>query len=396
MQQKASIVNDSLEGGVEASLRGYARIIGANAVLSHAIGEYEQAFDVPALVQPMPQPERVDHLVEWRDKKLPNGAFGQVRLVDVVTNQNRPVIAVAKANPNNLAIIAHEAGIFEYMRERMPRHHANIIGFLGFFDIEGSAHVLTDAADLDLYDFLEIVRKNQEFRGQRVVPSYMYLELAHAVAALHAIGVVHGDLKENNVVVNLRGRKPKLQLIDFGLAQIADRFRCVDVKGCTISYAPPEQIIYVKKIKTKTPVHVTAKADIWSLAAVFFCMATLNKYVTYDPKCVSNCLKNKAGVTIDAGIDIYRSRITTTIKMANNLLPDQAVPAILPFLLLSKAPGFAGGALRLTGKVPPMAGGFQRTLSQMWSINPAERPTARTICKRLQMQISRVAHASSR
>lgn len=61
------------------------------------------------------------------------------------------------------------------------------------------------------------------------------LDAARGVAAAHALGLVHGDLKPDNLMVGDDGRT---RVIDFGLARLADEGRLL---GATPRYAPPEQ-----------------------------------------------------------------------------------------------------------------------------------------------------------
>lgn len=47
----------------------------------------------------------------------------------------------------------------------------------------------------------------------------MYLQVATALNALKSIGIIHGDLKLNNIMLVDHVRKPlELKVIDFGLA----------------------------------------------------------------------------------------------------------------------------------------------------------------------------------
>lgn len=397
--QKIAFKAVTLLSITDVSMRIYARLVGANVLLSEAIVEYENDFSIFRLNPPVSGPEQIKSLLHWRSKGLANGAFGDVRLVDVETNHDQLAIAVAKSSSKRLEVIQHEADMFTFMREQMPQHHPNIIYFLGLFTIDGKSHLFTDAGDMDLYDFLEVLRKDRCFRSQREVPPYMYLQLASAIAALHNIGVVHGDLKENNVVVSLQNpQKPCLQVIDFGLAQRVNRYGFADLKGCTTNYAPPEQIIYVTKTKTNTqyPVLVSKKADIWSLAIVFFCMATLNRYEPYCPGLVGRYLKDKAGVQLDVEKDGLKAPVC--IKADNLLIkPNQEVPAILLFLLLTDIPGFVGGALeKIDEKSFIGSPCFFSTLGLMWSQLPSRRPTADQVKRRLEGYISSQSSSFSR
>ncbi len=59
--------------------------------------------------------------------------------------------------------------------------------------------------------------------------------VAQILNAIHAKGVVHGDVKPENILVTAEG---KTVLVDFGLARVASRDRAA-LSGATAHYAPP-------------------------------------------------------------------------------------------------------------------------------------------------------------
>ncbi|XP_027227721.2 mitogen-activated protein kinase kinase kinase 7 [Penaeus vannamei] len=80
------------------------------------------------------------------------------------------------------------------------------------------------------------------------------LKLAEAVAAVHAAGIVHCDLKPTNVMVQLRGAAgaPAVHVIDFGLA--------LPVGQCHPASSKSRHSWYCACVHQGTP--VTAKCDV--------------------------------------------------------------------------------------------------------------------------------------
>lgn len=67
-------------------------------------------------------------------------------------------------------------------------------------------------------------------------------DLAMALADLHSSGHIHGDLKPENIFVNLTGTSPVVQLVDFGLTRDISSQTITGLGGGTMKYMAPEQL----------------------------------------------------------------------------------------------------------------------------------------------------------
>jgi eukaryotic-like serine/threonine-protein kinase len=111
-----------------------------------------------------------------------------------------------------------------------------------------------------------------------------------ALAHAHARGVIHGDLKPSNVIVEQRpGQPPKVHILDFGLAWIRQDLHDERLDGeKSMEYAPhagagtpgymaPEQIQHEMH-------HVCGATDLYSLGCILYKLLTGRAPFTGDPK----------------------------------------------------------------------------------------------------------------
>jgi Protein kinase domain len=133
--------------------------------------------------------------------------------------------------------------------------HPNIVRLLARGEHEGRlflAMELLDGQPLSAALRLGPLTLSRAFSGA--------LDLASAIAELHARGVVHRDIKSSNVMQTASGR---LVLLDFGLARALDSTtvtRQSEVMG-TLPYMPPEQL-------RGEP--VDSRADVWAFGIVLY------------------------------------------------------------------------------------------------------------------------------
>jgi len=90
-------------------------------------------------------------------------------------------------------------------------------------------------------------------------------EIASALAATHAAGIVHRDVKPDNIfLLGPRGNPEGLKLIDFGMAKIKT-VACTGIVLGTAQYMAPEQVLVEP---------VDGRTDVYGLGVVMFRMLT--------------------------------------------------------------------------------------------------------------------------
>ncbi|KAL7407166.1 hypothetical protein ABVT39_004284 [Epinephelus coioides] len=144
-------------------------------------------------------------------KLLGAGSYGKVvKCWEKDINQPVAVKIPLYANDNGKEILMMQ----ELMRLKADQH--NIIKFLGWFNMRcGKARVF-EICDISIMDY---ILKTNCAPMQLSDISTIIKQLAEALKALKRFGVIHNDLKLDNIMmVNHRIQPFKVKLIDFGLA----------------------------------------------------------------------------------------------------------------------------------------------------------------------------------
>ena len=113
-----------------------------------------------------------------------------------------------------------EPAIFKYLE------HPNIVQNLNTFTLDGKLYLVMEYHPLTLNNYL----KFQQLRGDEAKLKPLFKQLVRAVEHLHTQGIVHRDIKLENILVEPPHLEesgklhPCTKLIDFGLAvRIGDK-----------------------------------------------------------------------------------------------------------------------------------------------------------------------------
>ncbi|MDX6581674.1 MAG: hypothetical protein QOI10_858 [Solirubrobacterales bacterium] len=154
----------------------------------------------------------------------------------------------------------------EESRIAVSIRHPNVVAIHHAGEENGLLFVTMDLIDgTDLRGLLHVHGRMEPGHAARVIA-----EVASALDAAHARGLVHRDIKPGNILVEGEGDDERVYLTDFGLARLVEASTGVTATGAfvgTLDYVAPEQIRGER---------VDARADVYALGCVLFELLTGN------------------------------------------------------------------------------------------------------------------------
>jgi serine/threonine-protein kinase len=209
------------------------------------------------------------------DARLGEGGMGVVWRAWVFRAPGTP--GAGAAEPVALKVLRPQAMVDPRNRELFLREaealkllsHPNIVGYNDLFEHDGSLVLSIEHVEGDTLQTIvarHIARAH--LRGGHGLPAmpllrawYYFQQLLGAIAAIHALGIVHRDVKPSNILVRLDGL---VKLTDFGIARFTD----APVTAATKELAPgsgaymsPEQVL-------SRP--LDGRSDLYSAAIVLY------------------------------------------------------------------------------------------------------------------------------
>jgi serine/threonine-protein kinase len=200
------------------------------------------------------------------ERKLGEGAMGVVFAATHLGLDETVAIKLMRHDvqqtDGTFARFAKEAKIAARIRsEHVPKVlDVDVLDGLGPFIVmeylEGSS----------LADMLEA---SGPFRAERVI-AYV-LQACEALAAAHSIGVVHRDVKPDNLFVTRHGDLEVLKLLDFGIskARLEGSVLGEDMGASTVSFVMGTPL-YMSPEQLRTSADVDVRTDVWSLGVAIY------------------------------------------------------------------------------------------------------------------------------
>ena len=158
----------------------------------------------------------------------------------------------SKMNSDDLLLVRREIDILRVC------HHKNIIKMYDYIENENFIFIILEYIhDGSLLDY---IINNTTTISEAFINSII-AQMATALQYLHGLGIIHRDLKCENVLITLKASQPEIKIIDFGLSVVkGENQKCSEVCG-SIGYVAPEIIRQVP---------YGPQVDVWCLGVIAY------------------------------------------------------------------------------------------------------------------------------
>ncbi|RHZ56303.1 hypothetical protein Glove_402g55 [Diversispora epigaea] len=276
ISKKIDKVNDEKVNGDENEKFPLSKFIEAGGKPMPSVGSssVNGKISAPPLISPTPEyidPSQYSAITLKKTvddfkilDKLGAGAYGQVNLA---YNKNDPeqkkvvlkyvvksqILVDCWTRDKTLGTVPLEIHILHTLR-RIP--HPNIVQMVDYFEDEDYYYIEMGlhGVGMDLFDYIELNAAIPESEIKSI-----FRQVALAIQHLHHHGIVHRDIKDENVILDEHGN---IQLIDFGSSAYIKPGRKYDTFCGTIDYAAPE-VLTGKKYDGHPQ-------DIWALGILLY------------------------------------------------------------------------------------------------------------------------------
>ncbi len=192
-------------------------------------------------------------------KQLGKGGYATVLLAQDSCKSNYAVKMISKSRNQTHNIKREtEAG------RRLS--HPNIVQYKAHSEDADNDYLIFDYMDgMDLFTYFEKERQFKEFTEEEA--NGIARQLVDALLASHKAGVVHLDIKLDNIMINPRGHTTKL--IDFGLCDFIthENRGFFNRRVGSEEYCAPE-------LFSRDEYFSGEKLDVWCLGIVLYCLFT--------------------------------------------------------------------------------------------------------------------------
>jgi serine/threonine-protein kinase len=251
---------------------------------------------------------------------LGRGGMGEVyRAMDLTLGQSVALKFLPEEAARNQGLLERFHG---EVRVARVVSHPNVCRVYDIGQVEGMPFISMEYVDGE--DLASLLTRIGRLPADKAVETGR--KLCAGLAAAHNRGVIHRDLKPQNIMINKRG---EVVIMDFGLAAIAGELTGAEARNGTPAYMSPEQI--------KGSV-VTAKSDIYALGLVLYELFTGKR--PFDAHSLQQLMDMQEAAQLTSMTSVAADIDPTVEKVIRRCLdPDPAKRPATALSVLAALPG---------------------------------------------------------
>jgi serine/threonine protein kinase len=243
-------------------------------MLSVIINHYD--FDSVSDSPKVSCPKSDNHSFSWDQVECKEYTYALHRILgegvsSIVYEATHPIhgICAVKVMRDDYNVFAQE----EIALLRKVQGHANMLKVLDTWETDGVWHIAMEKLDGSLKDLVGSLNSDAVFDFAR--------QLTSSVMYLHHVGIVHFDLKPDNIGYTHGPNGILYKILDFGLSEWTSTvhtpefkasLQSGDLKKVSLWYRPIEAFFQAELM--------TEKTDVWSMGCILF--ELLNGYALFD------------------------------------------------------------------------------------------------------------------
>lgn len=238
------------------------RVEGAPPLPTGHTAPRKPTSEVPALVE---TPKRLIDQLAIGDE-IGEGLSGTVYQAEC--REDGRVVALKIVQPKVEIGVSERRRVLEEIQRFQQLRHANIVELLESGTLRRRFYFVLEFCDGGSLDRWIAEHGGKLTLGQARPLMYQCLD---GLEDAHRQGLVHGDLKPQNVLLHREGGKRIARIADFGLARILEQAGC---SGMTATGDVPINYHFLPRERVVDFRELHPASDLWSMAAVFYSMLT--------------------------------------------------------------------------------------------------------------------------
>jgi predicted Ser/Thr protein kinase len=251
---------------------------------------------------------------------LGRGGMGEVyRATDLMLGQSVALKFLpeeAAGNPRMLERFHGEVRVARLVS------HPNVCRVYDIGEVNGTPYISMEYVDGE--DLASLLLRIGRLPADKALETAR--KLCAGLAAAHDRGVIHRDLKPQNIMINKRG---EVVIMDFGLAAIADQLSGAEARNGTPAYMAPEQL---------RGAEVTARSDIYALGLVIYELFTGKR--PYEAKSLQHLIDLQESVHLTSMTSVAADIDPLVEKVIRRCLdPDPQKRPATPTAIITALPG---------------------------------------------------------